>query len=43
MPRCNKALNDCRNLDSPPLREIEPQHWVACYNPVYQPDEDDEE
>jgi peptide/nickel transport system ATP-binding protein/oligopeptide transport system ATP-binding protein len=43
VPRCSKALNNCRTLDSPPLREIEANHWVACYNPVYQPDEDDEE
>jgi oligopeptide/dipeptide ABC transporter ATP-binding protein len=38
VPRCSKALNDCRLLDSPPFREIEPQHYVACYNPIYQPD-----
>ncbi|HLF79818.1 MAG TPA: ABC transporter ATP-binding protein [Dehalococcoidia bacterium] len=43
VPRCSKAMNNCRTLDSPPLIEIEPNHWVACYNPVYQPDEDDEE
>lgn len=42
-PRCSKALNDCRTLDSPPLREIEPGHFVACYNPVYQPDPNDED
>ncbi len=40
VPRCAKALNNCRVLDSPPLVEIEPAHYVACYNPVYQPDED---
>jgi oligopeptide/dipeptide ABC transporter ATP-binding protein len=38
VPRCVKALNDCRTLPSPPMREIEPDHYVACYNPVYQPD-----
>ena len=38
VPRCTKATNDCRQLDSPPLRELEPGHWAACYNPVYQPD-----
>jgi peptide/nickel transport system ATP-binding protein/oligopeptide transport system ATP-binding protein len=42
VPRCSKAINDCRNLDSPPLHEIEPGHWVACYNPVYQPAPDDD-
>ncbi len=36
-PRCSKALNDCRLLDSPPLTEMEAGHFVACYNPVYLP------
>lgn len=40
VPRCPKALNDCRLLDSPPLIEVEPGHEVACYNPVYQPDDE---
>jgi oligopeptide/dipeptide ABC transporter ATP-binding protein len=47
VPRCPKVRNECRQLDSPPLEEIEPGHWVACYNPMYQPedspDEDEEE
>ena len=38
-PRCSKAVNDCRLLDSPPLKEIEAGHFVACYNPVYRPGE----
>jgi oligopeptide/dipeptide ABC transporter ATP-binding protein len=42
VPRCTKATNACRQLDSPPLEEIEPGHWVACYNPVYQPDADED-
>ncbi|MPZ47739.1 MAG: ATP-binding cassette domain-containing protein [Dehalococcoidia bacterium] len=43
VPRCTKATNACRQLDSPPLEEIEPGHFVACYNPVYQPDPSDDE
>jgi oligopeptide/dipeptide ABC transporter ATP-binding protein len=42
VPRCTKATLACRQLNSPPLEEIEPAHFVACYNPVYQPDLDDE-
>jgi oligopeptide/dipeptide ABC transporter ATP-binding protein len=41
VPRCSKARNECRTLDSPPLEQIEPNHWVACYNPVYHPDDED--
>jgi oligopeptide/dipeptide ABC transporter ATP-binding protein len=43
VPRCTKAMNDCRSLPAPRLSEIEPGHWVACYNPVYQPDPEDED
>jgi peptide/nickel transport system ATP-binding protein/oligopeptide transport system ATP-binding protein len=42
VPRCTKVRSDCRVFDSPPLEEIEPGHWVACYNPVYHPDPDDD-
>lgn len=42
VPRCPKVRNECRSLDSPHLSEIEPGHFVACYNPVYQPDLEDE-
>jgi peptide/nickel transport system ATP-binding protein len=38
VPRCPKALNDCRTLVSPPLVEVEAGHYAACYNPVYQPE-----
>jgi len=37
VPRCRKALSVCRNEPSPALREIEPAHDAACYNPMYQP------
>ncbi|HEX5369485.1 MAG TPA: oligopeptide/dipeptide ABC transporter ATP-binding protein, partial [Dehalococcoidia bacterium] len=39
VPRCNKAMLVCRQEPSPPLDEIEPGHLVACYNPVYQPED----
>ncbi|MBI4301035.1 MAG: ABC transporter ATP-binding protein [Chloroflexi bacterium] len=34
IPRCHKARNECRLNPRPPLQEIAPHHWVACYNPV---------
>jgi len=43
LPRCPKAMNDCRNLDSPPLTQIEPGHYVACYNPIYHRDDNGDE
>jgi oligopeptide/dipeptide ABC transporter ATP-binding protein len=38
LDRCNKAVTACRTQRWPALRETEPLHEVACYNPVYQPD-----
>jgi oligopeptide/dipeptide ABC transporter ATP-binding protein len=32
-PRCGYEVEQSR-LEVPPLREIEPGHWVACFNPV---------
>jgi len=32
LPRCPKAVNECRRQTRPSLVETEPQHWVACYN-----------
>jgi oligopeptide transport system ATP-binding protein len=32
-PRCRYEVEQSR-LELPPLREIEPGHWVACFNPV---------
>jgi oligopeptide/dipeptide ABC transporter ATP-binding protein len=43
VPRCPKARNDCRTLVSPPLQPIEPDHLVACYNPMYHADPADDE
>ena len=43
VPRCSKATNDCRALASPPLAEIEPNHFAACYNPVYQAADDEDD
>ena len=34
MPRCHKALNQCRVSQRPQLRELESLHSVACYNPM---------
>ena len=38
LPRCFKAVNQCRNLPKPPLAETEEGHLVSCYNPVQPPD-----
>jgi oligopeptide/dipeptide ABC transporter ATP-binding protein len=35
LPRCRKALSACRTDPTPPLREMAPAHWAACFNPVY--------
>ena len=32
--RCSKATVECRTSPRPPLREVEPGHTLACYNPV---------
>ncbi len=42
-PRCPKVRNECRTLVSPPLEAIEPDHLVACYNPMYHAEEDDDD
>ena len=34
LPRCHKALSQCRVQPSPPLEEIAERHWVACFNPM---------
>ncbi len=33
LPRCPKAINECRTEPKPDLVEMDPAHWVACYNP----------
>jgi oligopeptide/dipeptide ABC transporter ATP-binding protein len=43
VPRCPKVRNECRTLDAPPLVEVSPGHFAACYNPVYHPEDDDED
>ena len=43
LPRCPKAINACRLQVSPPLTQIEPGQAVACYNPVFQPDADEDD
>jgi oligopeptide/dipeptide ABC transporter ATP-binding protein len=42
VPRCPKVRNECRSLDSPPLEEVAPGHYAACYNPVYHAGDDEE-
>jgi peptide/nickel transport system ATP-binding protein len=34
LPRCHKALSQCRIDPAPPLERLESRHHVACYNPV---------
>ncbi len=36
LPRCPKATNACRTDPAPSLVELETQHYIACYNPIYQ-------
>ncbi len=38
LPRCFKAMGRCRTDPRPSLAEVEPDHYVACYNPVLPPD-----
>ena len=37
LTRCNKATNQCRSDAAPLLHELEPDHLVACYNPIVTP------
>ena len=39
--RCPKVRNECRTQPSPPLELIEPQHFVACFNPMYHAEPED--
>ena len=39
LPRCRKAVTECRTQPSPPLEELDPGHLAACYNPVFQQEE----
>jgi oligopeptide/dipeptide ABC transporter ATP-binding protein len=34
LPRCHKAISRCRSDGMPPLEEVAPGQWVACYNPM---------
>jgi oligopeptide/dipeptide ABC transporter ATP-binding protein len=36
LPRCPKATNVCRTEPVPSLTMIDPGHFAACYNPIYQ-------
>ena len=39
LARCTKAVSACRAEPWPPLRRLAPGHDVACYNPVFHPDD----
>jgi oligopeptide/dipeptide ABC transporter ATP-binding protein len=43
VPRCPKVRNECRTMPSPPLEEIEPGHYVACFNPMYHAEDSGED
>ena len=34
LERCNKAVNECRTEPRPAQVELEPGHYLACYNPI---------
>ena len=34
LERCSKATTQCRTMPMPPLVEVEPNHRLACYNPI---------
>ncbi len=34
LPRCQKARSQCRMEPRPPLEEVAPRHWAACFNPM---------
>jgi ABC-type dipeptide/oligopeptide/nickel transport system ATPase component len=34
LPRCMKATTECRVNPRPGLHDVEPDHAVACYNPM---------
>ena len=34
LPRCPKAVTQCRSQKTPGLSELDASHWAACYNPV---------
>ena len=38
LPRCPKASNECRLSRRPELVEVEPGHFVACYNRIEHPE-----
>ena len=34
-PRCSEAMERCKK-DEPPLIEVEPEHWIACWRNHYE-------
>lgn len=43
LERCPKAVVACRTQPMPPLAEVYPGQQVACYNPVFHREDDEEE
>lgn len=39
LPRCRKAVLQCRTQPAPPLEPVEDGHRVACYNPMLKAEE----
>jgi len=37
LPRCAKAVSNCRERPWPALADVDEGHAAACFNPVYQP------
>ncbi|HEX5479613.1 MAG TPA: ABC transporter ATP-binding protein [Dehalococcoidia bacterium] len=40
LPRCPKAVSTCRTELWPPLEEVGRDHHAACFNPMFQPDDE---
>ncbi len=34
LPRCHKAVSQCRVSPRPSLQELDDNHWAACFNPM---------
>ena len=41
IPRCHRATTECRTSPRPLQQEIAPAQWVACYNPIPPPMEEE--
>jgi len=41
LPRCPKAISACRTQPWPPLATVADSHVAACYNPMFQPEQEE--